>query len=167
MFVIGRAPGGALVQGNCIDTPDPITMCVCNRFRRHNFGPRLVILIVGGADHKTGQADDAEARYSVFGTMGNFESVSHTHGSKIPVGQTRKPTTARPLPNATGWTKRLSPPVFWQWYNLRGTIADKRSPDFNSRSRNVWAALYVSRRARRPGAVIREGNHQHGCLIWD
>lgn len=64
-FVIGaRVPRGSIPRGLYWDTPDPY-----HYIRLHEVDPRLdpdrtdEILIVGGEDHKTGQADDAEERF--------------------------------------------------------------------------------------------------------
>lgn len=64
-FVIGaRVPRGSIPRGLYWDTPDPY-----HYIRLHEVDPRLdpdrtdEILIVGGEDHKTGQADDADERF--------------------------------------------------------------------------------------------------------
>ncbi|HVF40336.1 MAG TPA: FAD-dependent oxidoreductase [Gemmatimonadaceae bacterium] len=64
-FVIGaRVPRGSVPRGLYWDTPDPY-----HYIRLQEVDPRLdpdrsdEILIVGGEDHKTGQEDDAEARF--------------------------------------------------------------------------------------------------------
>jgi Rieske Fe-S protein len=59
-FVIGAiVPAGSISKGLYWDTPDP--------YHYVRLSPSLSVgsdvLIVGGEDHKTGQADDAEARY--------------------------------------------------------------------------------------------------------
>ncbi len=63
-FVIGaEVPRGSLAKGLYWDTADPY-----HYVRLHSVGLGWAIesdlLIVGGEDHKTGQADDAEARYA-------------------------------------------------------------------------------------------------------
>ncbi len=65
-FVIGvLVPAGSISKGLYWDTPNPY-----HYVRLHSLAPGesaangADLLIVGGEDHKTGQADDAEARYS-------------------------------------------------------------------------------------------------------
>jgi glycine/D-amino acid oxidase-like deaminating enzyme/nitrite reductase/ring-hydroxylating ferredoxin subunit len=58
-FVIGlRVPKGSVTRALYWDTPDPY-----HYVRLQNAGTDEV-LIVGGEDHKTGQADDADARFA-------------------------------------------------------------------------------------------------------
>lgn len=64
-FVIGaRVPRGSIPRGLYWDTPDPY-----HYIRLHEVDPGLdpdrtdEILLVGGEDHKTGQADDADERF--------------------------------------------------------------------------------------------------------
>ena len=58
-YVIGmRVPSGSVTKALYWDTPNPY-----HYVRLENSGTGEV-LIVGGEDHKTGQADDAEARYA-------------------------------------------------------------------------------------------------------
>lgn len=61
-FVIGvRVPKGSVPRGLYWDTPDPY-----HYIRLQNAAPSRTdsdILIVGGEDHKTGQADDADERF--------------------------------------------------------------------------------------------------------
>jgi glycine/D-amino acid oxidase-like deaminating enzyme/nitrite reductase/ring-hydroxylating ferredoxin subunit len=57
-YVIGmRVPKGSVTRALFWDTPDPYHYVRVQTAEDHE------ILIVGGEDHKTGQADDAEARY--------------------------------------------------------------------------------------------------------
>src|ERR1051325_11726930 len=58
-YVIGvRVPKGSVTKALYWDTPDPY-----HYVRLHDVGNDEV-LIVGGEDHKTGQADDADARFA-------------------------------------------------------------------------------------------------------
>jgi nitrite reductase/ring-hydroxylating ferredoxin subunit len=62
--IAGRVPRGAIPRGLYWDTPDPY-----HYIRLQEVDPTLdpsrreELLIVGGEDHKTGQADDAEERF--------------------------------------------------------------------------------------------------------
>jgi glycine/D-amino acid oxidase-like deaminating enzyme/nitrite reductase/ring-hydroxylating ferredoxin subunit len=59
-FVIGAAvPPGSINRGLYWDTPDPYHYVRLTR----SLSAESDVLIVGGEDHKTGQADDTEARY--------------------------------------------------------------------------------------------------------
>ena len=59
-FVIGvRIPAGSVPLALYWDTPDPY-----HYVRLHRTGAGEEILIVGGEDHKTGHADDAQERYA-------------------------------------------------------------------------------------------------------
>ncbi len=57
-FVIGlRVPKGSVAKALYWDTPDPYHYVRLQNMGRHD------VLIVGGEDHKTGQADDADERF--------------------------------------------------------------------------------------------------------
>jgi len=59
-FVIGASvPAGSISKGLYWDTAEPFHYVRVSR----SSSPANDVLIVGGEDHKTGQADDAEARY--------------------------------------------------------------------------------------------------------
>lgn len=63
-YVIGaRIPRGALVPALYWDTLDPYHYVRLQSSPGSSASPADDLLIVGGEDHKTGQADDAEARY--------------------------------------------------------------------------------------------------------
>lgn len=64
-FVIGaRIPTGSVPPGLYWDTPDPYHYIRLHTVESDGMGkPTHDILIVGGEDHKTGQADDAEERF--------------------------------------------------------------------------------------------------------
>jgi glycine/D-amino acid oxidase-like deaminating enzyme/nitrite reductase/ring-hydroxylating ferredoxin subunit len=67
-FVVGaRVPRGSVPQILLWDTPDPYHYVRLQRGsdgKGENEGGAYDVLIVGGEDHKTGQADDAEARFA-------------------------------------------------------------------------------------------------------
>ena len=64
-YAIGVAvPTGAVPKALYWDDGDPFHYVRMEQAPRGNAGSALDILIVGGEDHKTGQADDAEARYA-------------------------------------------------------------------------------------------------------
>lgn len=63
-YVIGLAvPGDSVPKSLFWDSGDPYHYMRIQQAHPYS-GPRSDILIVGGEDHKTGQADDAEARFS-------------------------------------------------------------------------------------------------------
>lgn len=65
-FVIGAlVPAGSISKGLYWDTTDPYHYVRLQSLTRNGSSvAEADLLIVGGEDHKTGQADDAEARYS-------------------------------------------------------------------------------------------------------
>lgn len=64
-YVIGlTVPSGQITKALFWDTGDPYHYVRLAAAMINGVGPEQEILIVGGEDHKTGQADDAEARYA-------------------------------------------------------------------------------------------------------
>jgi glycine/D-amino acid oxidase-like deaminating enzyme/nitrite reductase/ring-hydroxylating ferredoxin subunit len=58
--IAARVPHGSIMRALYWDTPDPYHYV---RLQKDNQNPRADLLIVGGEDHKTGQADDFEERF--------------------------------------------------------------------------------------------------------
>src|SRR5207244_7517143 len=75
-YVIGlMIPRGAIPRALYWDTPDPYHYLRLESGRPGAEGDHE-ILIVGGEDHKTGQADDAEDRY---GRLEGWSQIGRAH----------------------------------------------------------------------------------------
>lgn len=145
-FVIGAVvPRGSINQGLYWDTANPYHYLRLQTLRPGAFSPPVNdVLIVGGEDHKNGQADDAEARY------GRLEEWAR---SRFPMitgiefkwsGQVVEPVDGlafigrNPLDKenvfvATGFSGNGM---------TYGTIAGQLLTDLILGRENVWAALY-------------------------
>jgi glycine/D-amino acid oxidase-like deaminating enzyme/nitrite reductase/ring-hydroxylating ferredoxin subunit len=63
-YVIGaRIPRGSVTRALYWDTPDPYHYVRLETIKKDDDANAYEVLIVGGEDHKTGQAEDFEARY--------------------------------------------------------------------------------------------------------
>ena len=127
-------------------------------------------LIVGGEDHKTGQANDADARYR------RIENWSRAHFSGI------GPVIAR-------WSGQIMEPVDHLAFIGRnpggknvyivtgdsgngithGTIAGMLIPDLIQGRENPWAKLYDPARIslKSAGTYIKENTNFVGCMVSD
>ena len=145
-FVIGaEVPSGSISKGLYWDTADPYHYVRLQTFRP-SVSPVSVsdLLIVGGEDHKTGQADDAEARY---GRLEEWARVRFPEITGIRFrwsGQVVEPVDGlafigrNPIdqPNvfvATGFSGNGM---------TYGTIAGKLLADLIQGRENPWASLY-------------------------
>lgn len=145
-FVIGAdVPSGSLNKGLYWDTADPYHY-VRLQTLRPSASPASAsdLLIVGGEDHKTGQADDAEARY------GRLEEWARSHFPMITdmrfrwSGQVvepvdglafigRNPMDKQNVFVATGFSGNGM---------TYGTIAGRLLTDLIQGRENAWASLY-------------------------
>jgi glycine/D-amino acid oxidase-like deaminating enzyme/nitrite reductase/ring-hydroxylating ferredoxin subunit len=138
-FVVGaRVPRGSIPQILIWDTPDPYHYVRLQRGDGHD------VLIVGGEDHKTGQANDADERYrrlqdwtrERFPNVGRFEfqwsgQVMEPVDSLALIG--RNPLDSDNVYVATGDSGNGM---------THGTIAGMLLTDLIMGRDNPWASLY-------------------------
>jgi glycine/D-amino acid oxidase-like deaminating enzyme len=75
-FVVGaRVPHGSVPEILLWDTPDPY-----HYVRIQRLDDRSDVLIVGGEDHKTGQADDADERFARLESWTRERTISRIRG---------------------------------------------------------------------------------------
>lgn len=140
-YVIGAdVPGGSITEGLYWDTADPYHYVRLQTLK----GSVSDLLIVGGEDHKTGQADDAEARYGRLEEWARARFPMMTDIRFKWSGQVVEPIDGlafigrNPMdqPNvfvATGFSGNGM---------THGTIAGRLITDLILGRENAWAALY-------------------------
>ena len=96
--IAARVPRGSVSKALYWDTADPYHYV---RLQADSSNQAEDLLIVGGEDHKTGQADDADERYAAGGVGAG--AVPHDLGRRLPLvgpgpGDDRRPGLHRPQP---------------------------------------------------------------------
>jgi glycine/D-amino acid oxidase-like deaminating enzyme/nitrite reductase/ring-hydroxylating ferredoxin subunit len=159
-YVIGaRVPRGSVAKGLYWDTADPYHYV---RLQKMDEGDSEVydLLIVGGEDHKTGQADDANRRYSILERWARkrfpvIEEIEFRWSGQVmePVDYVafigRNPMDAENVYIATGDSGQGM---------THGTIAGILLTDLIQGRENEWATLYDPSRVslRAAGEFVRE-----------
>ena len=144
-YVIGaRVPQNSIPRALYWDTPDPYHYIRVQNSSKSDSAPAHDILIVGGEDHKTGQADDAERRFECLEqwTRERFpmvESIDYRWSGQImePVDYMgyigRNPGSDRHIYIATGDSGNGM---------THGTIAGILLTDLVLGLKNPWESLY-------------------------
>ena len=140
-FVIGAAvPAGSIRKGLYWDTPDPY------HYVRLTRSPSAAsdVLIVGGEDHKTGQADDAEARYAKLEEWARARFPMMTNIEFRWSGQVMQPVDGLAF---IGRNPMDAPNVYIATGDsgngmTHGTIAGLLLTDLIQGRDNAWATLY-------------------------
>jgi len=145
-FVIGASvPAGSVHKALYWDTPDPYHYVRLQSLSQPQLSsPASDLLIVGGEDHKTGQADDAEARYSRLEQWARFRFPMMTEVKFRWSGQVmetidgmafigRNPMDKENVYIATGDSGNGM---------THGTIAGLLLTDLIQGRENAWATLY-------------------------
>lgn len=147
-YVIGcRVPKGSIPRGLYWDTPDPYHYI---RLQDAPNAPDSEILIVGGEDHKTGQADDMNDRFACLEEWARkrfpmIQSVDYRWSGQVmePVDYMgylgRNPGADRHIFVATGDSGNGM---------THGTIAGILLTDLVLGLKNPWAALYDPSRVK-------------------
>ena len=138
--IAARMPRGAMPHVLLWDTPDPyhyVRLTAANGNRAHEF------LIVGGEDHKTGQADDFEAR---FAALEAWTRERFPMASDIPLrwsGQVMEPVDGMAYIGRNPGEANVYIATGDSGNGMtHGTIAGMLISDLIAGRENAWATLY-------------------------
>ena len=140
-FVIGAiVPAGSISKGLYWDTADPYHYVRLSR----SLSVGSEVLIVGGEDHKTGQADDAEARYARLEKWACARFPMMTHVAFRWSGQVMQPVDGLAF---IGRNPMDEPNVYIATGDsgngmTHGTIAGMLFTDLIQGRDNAWSTLY-------------------------
>jgi glycine/D-amino acid oxidase-like deaminating enzyme/nitrite reductase/ring-hydroxylating ferredoxin subunit len=145
-FVIGASvPAGSVHKALYWDTPDPYHYVRLQSLPQTQLSsPTCDLLIVGGEDHKTGQADDAEARYSRLEQWARTRFPMMAEGKFRWSGQIMEPIDGLAFIGRNPMDKKnvFVATGFSGNGMTYGTIAGILLTDLIQGRENVWAALY-------------------------
>ena len=145
-FVIGASvPAGSVHKALYWDTPDPYHYVRLQSLPQAQLSsPTCDLLIVGGEDHKTGQADDAEARYSRLEQWARTRFPMMAEGKFRWSGQIMEPIDGLAFIGRNPMDKKnvFVATGFSGNGMTYGTIAGMLLTDLIQGRENVWAALY-------------------------
>lgn len=154
-YVIGvRIPTGSVPLALYWDTADPYHYIRVQTMRDTRSGTAHEILIVGGEDHKTGQADDAEERFSKL-EQWTFERF---HAERIEFrwsGQVMEPVDSLAFIGRNPGQERIFIATGDSGNGMtHGTIAGLLLTDLIVGRENPWANLYDP--SRKPTHALTE-----------
>ena len=145
-FVIGvSVPAGSVHKALYWDTPDPYHYVRLQSLPQTQLSsPATDLLIVGGEDHKTGQADDAEARYSRLEQWARVRFPMMTEVKFRWSGQVMEPIDGIAFIGRNPMDKKNVFVATGDSGNgmTHGTIAGILLTDLIQGRENAWAALY-------------------------
>jgi glycine/D-amino acid oxidase-like deaminating enzyme/nitrite reductase/ring-hydroxylating ferredoxin subunit len=154
-YVIGaRVPKGAIPKALYCDTETPY-----HYVRLQNLEDNAhELLIVGGEDHKTGQADDAEARYARLEAWARMRFPAMQRVEMHWSGQIQEPADGLALMGANpGDASHIYIITGESGQGLtHGTIGGMIITDAIFGRPNPWAALYDPARRMAKGPAVRE-----------